>query len=72
MERKILRESIKTFYELHHHKGKVYTFDQFKQYGLAKSSIYDIIARFDIRMFDHLKTKIMKADEHGLRSLTKK
>ena len=25
-----------------------------------------------IKMFDHLKTKIMKADEHGLRSLTKK
>ena len=25
-----------------------------------------------IKMFDNLKTKIMKADQHGLRSLTKK
>ena len=24
------------------------------------------------KMFDHLKGKIMKADQHGLRSLTKK
>ena len=25
-----------------------------------------------IKMFDHLKPKILKADQHGLRSLTKK
>ena len=25
-----------------------------------------------LKMFDHLKGKIMKADQHGLRSLTKK
>ena len=49
MERKVVRESISTFYQLHHHKGKLYTYEQFKHCGMAKSSIYDIMARFDKR-----------------------
>ena len=70
------RDSIGLCYELNHNEGKKYTYDHFKNCGLSKSAIYYIMARFDmapiLKMFDHLKCKIMKADQHGLHSLTKK
>ena len=74
MELKKIRESIAIHYDLNRKHVKKYTYDNFKNCGLAKSSIYDIMARFDIilKMLDHLKAKIRKADQDGLRSLTKK
>ena len=75
----IIGDSIAIFYKLNHKEGKKYTYDHFKNCGLSRAGIYKILARFDkfdmvpiLKMFDHLKGKIMKADQHGLRSLTKK
>ena len=66
MAAKKKRDSIAIFYELNHNEGKKYTYKHFKDCGLSKMGIYKII-----KMFDHLKAKIKKADQHGLRSLTK-
>ena len=45
-------------------------------WGLIFRKIQKYAKEFDvnpiIKMFDHLKAKIRKADQHGLRSLTKK
>ena len=45
-------------------------------WGLIFRKIQKCAKEFDvnpiIKMFDHLKAKIRKADQHGLRSLTKK
>ena len=75
-ELKKIGESIAIHYDLNRKHVKKYTYDNFNNCGLAKSSIYDIMARFDmdpiLKMFDHLKAKIRKADQDGLRSLTKK
>ena len=49
MELKKLRESIAIFYDLNRKHGKKYTYHHFEKCGLAKSSIYDIMARFDKR-----------------------
>ncbi len=72
MAAKKKRDSIAIFYELNHNEGKKYTYKHFKDCGLSKMGIYK---EFDmdpiIKMFDHLKAKIKKADQHGLRSLTK-
>ena len=73
---KVLRESIATFYGLHHDKGKLYTFEHFKT-AVPKNTIYRIMRIFDermdtapfIKMFENLKPKIFKAAEFGLRSL---
>ena len=62
-----LRNFIAIFYELNHKEGKSYTYKHFKHSGLSRAGIYKILARFD-----NLKAKIKKADQHGLRSLTKK
>ena len=75
---KVLREAIATFYSLHHAKGKPYTFKHFKNAASKATIIRRIkqkIQNMDIspivKMFDGLKEKIRKADENGLRSLTK-
>ena len=68
MELKKICESIAIHYDLNRKHGKKYTYDNFKSCGLAKSSIYDIMARFDKRgNVDHKSG----ADQHGLRSLAK-
>ena len=68
MDLKKTRKSIAIFYDLNRNHGKKYTYDNFKSCGLAKSSIYDIMARFDKRgNVDHKSG----ADQHGLRSLAK-
>ena len=77
MAAKKKRDSIGIFYELNHKEGKKYTYDHFKDCGLTKRGIYKILIWIldmepIIKMFDHLKAKIRKADQHGLRSLTKK
>ena len=72
MAAKKKRDSIAIFYELNHNEGKKYTYKHFKDCGLSKMGIYKIMARFDeCGNVDRLKTKIKKADQHGLRSLTK-
>ena len=72
MAAKKKRDSIAIFYELNHNEGKKYTYKHFKDCGLSKMGIYKIMARFDeCGNVDHLKAKIKKADQHGLRSLTK-
>ena len=43
------RDSIGLCYELNHNEGKKYIYDHFKNCGLSKSAIYDIMARFDER-----------------------
>ena len=69
---KVLRESIATFYGLHHDKGKLYTFEHFKT-AVPKNTIKQKIPNMDtapiIKMFENLKPKIFKAAEFGLRSL---
>ena len=72
------RESIATFYSLHHQKGKSCTFKHFKKTA-HKATIYRIMKTFDevdfspiIKISDNLKQKIHNADKNGLRSLTKK
>ena len=44
--RKELRESIATFYQLHHTKGKAFTYNQFKK-SLPRPTIYRIFAQID-------------------------
>ena len=61
--------SIKTFYDLHHEKGKVYTFLHFKDCGLSKSGIYWIDMDTIVRMFENLKPKVHEANRNGLSSL---
>ena len=71
---KVLRESIATFYGLHHKKGKSYTFNHFKKAHLIrrlKLKIPNMDISPIIKMFDNLKQKIHKADKNGLRSLSK-
>ena len=43
------RDSIATFYELNHNKGRTYTYNHFKNCGLSRRGIYYILARFDER-----------------------
>ena len=69
-----LKDSLVEFYKLHHNKGKVYTYKQWKNSSLSKTSIYRILTRFDEEgttdeMFDNLKAKIHSANENGLSSL---
>ena len=45
---KVLRESIATFYGLHHDKGKLYTFKHFKT-AVPKNTIYRIMRIQDCR-----------------------
>ena len=40
------RESIAIFYNLHHSKGKAYTYNHFKKSGKSKT-IYDVMKQFD-------------------------
>ena len=70
-----VRDSIAIFYKLNHKEGKKYTYDHFKSSGMSKAGIYKILARFDEHGnvdFKRKKGKIMKADQHGLKSFTKK
>ena len=41
------RESIAIFYNLHHSKGKAYTYNQFKKSAKSKTQIYDVMKQFD-------------------------
>ena len=72
-EKKHLHDSIKTFYDLNHDKGKPYTLKHFKTSGYSERQMFHIMNSFDInviqKMFDHLKSKIHKANESGLDSL---
>ena len=71
-------DSIALFYKLNHKKGKSYTFHLFKNCGLSRKGIYNILARFDERGNVDRKSgsgrfcPIRKADQDGKRSLTKK
>ena len=75
-EKKHLHDSIKTFYDLNHDKGKPYTLKHFKNSGYRERQMFRIkkcVREMDInviqKMFDHLKPKIHKANESGLGSL---
>ena len=41
------RKNVVHFYEKNHEKGKAFTYNLFKDEGVAKSTIYDILKRFD-------------------------
>ena len=69
-ERSALRLSIKTFYDLHHEKGKFYTFLHFNDYGLRiKACVKKIDVYIIVRMFENLKPKVHEANRNGLSSL---
>ena len=86
MATKKRRDSVGLFYELNHNEGKNIpmtisrTVDYLNQPFITSwqdlMSVKMWITNPDmapiLKMFDHLKGKIMKADQHGLRSLTKK
>ena len=64
-ERSALHLSIKTFYDLHHEKGKVYTFLHFKDCGLRiKAYVKKIDMDIFVRMFENLKPKVYEANRN--------
>ena len=46
-KKKFSREMIGNFYKLHHSKGKLYTYTNFKKSGFSKSQIHAIMQTFD-------------------------
>ena len=69
-----LRHAIKTFYDLHHDQGKLYTFKEFKECGYNKSQVYRIMDSFDKRGYEDRKVgsgRPQTLDAAGKRRLKK-
>ena len=76
--KKSLKIAITEFYKLNSSKGKEYTFKNFKNGGVQKSTIYRWLEKIEkeidqnvIKMFENLKAKVHMANENGLTSLLK-
>ena len=48
LKKKCLHESIKTFYDLNHDKGKPYTLKHFKTSGYSERQMFHIMNSFDV------------------------
>ena len=70
MAAKKKRDSIAIFYELNHNNWSAKNRDQLIRKIRKCAKEFDMAPI--IKMFDNLKAKIRKANQHGLRSLTKK